>query len=269
MRRRLTLQLYLLLTLMSFAGVCNSVERDQYANFFAEYQRLAAEFDSSISQLYENDAKITGLRKKPDGTEDKMTIDGVQWKSIIIASMEKARQVNDVSEYSNVTIAVDGDQAKISAKRYSLLKCYTDDSFYMTVKINNDDQIKIVEQFMESPAESNCKKTGTELADFLKSTVEMINPQLPAAVDAETQLIKTASNGNNLIYHYVLVNHTSQTLTPKVAEEKLAPIVVQQSCVSPNLRPILDQGGLLTYIYRGSDAVQIAKLNVDITACDK
>jgi len=79
--------------------------------------------------------------------------------------------------------------------------------------------------------------------------------------------IKTTADGSKLTYHYVLINYTSDTLTKEEATAKLGPIVVQQSCDSPNLRPILDQNGSLSYIYRGSDAAQIVKFDVDISAC--
>ncbi len=252
----------------SIRTIIAAVDKADYVNFFNDYQRLSSEFDASINTLYTDDAKIMGARKKPDGTEENMTIDGSRWKTIILSSMERAKQANDLNEYSNVAIEVDGDQAKISASRYSNLNCFTDDRFYMIVKSTAANELKIVEQFTESAAKSNCEGSDTDLSEFLQSTVKMINEQLPAAVDAETQLVKTSTEGKQLTYHYVLVNYTVETLTTDVATATLQPLVIQQSCNSPNLRPILDQGGSLAYIYKGSDAVDIAKLDVDISACN-
>jgi len=138
----------------------------------------------------------------------------------------------------------------------------------MVVKATADGSLQIVEQFMETPAQSNCEESKTDLPKFLQTTVKMINQQLPAKIDAETQLVRTSADGNKLTYHYVLINYTSDTLTTDEATAKLSPVVVQQSCSSPNLRPILDQNGSLSYIYTGSDATQIVKLDVDITACN-
>ncbi len=244
-----------------------SAEQADFAQFFEEYQHLSSEFDAAVSNLYSNDAKIMGAREKPDGTEEKMTIDGARWKTIILSSMERAKQMNDHSVYSDVSIEVDNNHAKITASRYSELNCFTDEGFYMVVKSTAGNRLQIVEQFMKSAKQSNCEDSETDLSEFLQTTAKMINEQLPAAIDAETQLLNTSVDGNKLTYHYVLVNYTSETLTTDVATAKLQPLVMQQSCGSPNLRPILDQGGSLSYIYKGSDAVQIVKLDIDKSTC--
>jgi len=219
----------LLVTCASYAA-----DKAEFSAFFNEYQRLISEFDVSVNKMYADDAKIMGARKKPDGTEESMTIDGAQWKTIIMASMERAKKIGDCSEYSQVVIDVNGDEARISAKRYSHVDCFTDDRFYMVVKSAVDNQLQIVEQFMETPAQSSCKESKTDLPEFLQTTVKMINEQLPAKIDAETQLVRTSADGNKLTYHYVLINYTSDTLTTDEATAKLSPVVVQQSCSSPN-----------------------------------
>jgi len=252
------------------SAVVQADEQTSYKQFFEEYQRLVTEFDASLSTLYANDAKIMGVRKQADDEEASMTIDGKRWKAIIQASMERAKNVGDRSDYSDIVIDVDGDSAKISATRYSQLRCFTDTRFYMVVSRNEEGELAIVEQLTESSEKSHCEKaetSATELSEFLQSTVEMINEQLPATIDAETQLIKTSAEGTNLVYHYVLLNYTSETLSSEEATSRLQPIVINQSCGSPNMRPILDQEGSISYIYKGSDAVQIAKLDVDISAC--
>jgi len=243
-----------------------SADKADFIAFFNEYQRLISEFDVSVNKMYADDAKIMGVRKKLDGTEESMTIDGVRWKSIILASMERAKKIGDRSEYSDIKFDINEDKAKISATRYSNVDCFNDKRFYIVVKSTND-QLQIVEQFMETPAQSSCEESKIDLPEFLQSTVKMINEQLPAKIDPETQLVKTSADGKKLTYHYVLINHTSDTLTADEATSKLQHIVVEQSCSSPNLRPILDQNGSLSYIYRGSDAEQIVKFDIDITAC--
>ncbi len=250
------------------ASASQAADKAEFLAFFNDYQRLISEYDVSVNQMYADDAKIMGARKKPDGTEESMTIDGAKWKTIVLASMERAKNIGDRSEYSEIDIDVNGDEARISASRYSHVDCFHDDRFYMVVKATADGSLQIVEQFMETPAQSNCEESKTDLPKFLQTTVKMINQQLPAKIDAETQLVRTSADGNKLTYHYVLINYTSDTLTTDEATAKLSPVVVQQSCSSPNLRPILDQNGSLSYIYTGSDAAQIVKLDVDITACN-
>jgi len=244
-----------------------AADESKYVQFFNEYQRLNSEFDVSVNNLYSDDAKIMGVRKKSDGTEESMTIDGARWKAIILASMERAKKIGDRSEYSDVSIEVNGDEAKISAKRHSLVDCFHDDRFYMVVKTFADGQLQIVEQFTQTPIKSNCESSESDLPKFLQTTVKMINEQLPAKIDAETQLVKTSADGSRLIYHYVLINYTADTLSSDEASEKLRPVVIQQSCSSPNLRPILDQDGSISYIYTGSDAARIVKFDIDKSVC--
>lgn len=244
-----------------------AADKAEFLAFFDEYQRLISEYDVSVNKLYADDAKIMGARKKPDGTEESMTIDGAQWKTIILASMERAKKFGDRSDYSEVDMVVNGDEARISASRYSHIDCFHDERFYMVVKAVDDDHLQIIEQFTETPAQSNCEDSKTDLPEFLQTTVKMINEQLPAKIDAETQLVRASANGSKLTYHYVLINYTSDMLTTEEAAAKLRPVVVQQSCSSPNLRPILDQNGSLSYIYTGSDAAQIVKLEIDKSAC--
>lgn len=264
MYKKLTTALLLLTSLPVLPA-----DRTEYRKYFDDFKHLSSQFDTAVSFMYTDDARIIGVRKKPDGTEEQMTITGERWKSIILASMESAKQLNDRYEYTDINISVEADQAKISATRYSVANCFTDNQFYMIVKNSANDLLQIVEQFMESPAQSNCEGSKTSLEDYLKSTVTMINGQLPASIDSETQLVKTSSDGSNLTYHYVLLNYTSETLTQEDATSKLKPLVVQQSCSNPNLRSILDQDGSISYIYRGSDAVQIAKLDVEKSVCSK
>lgn len=249
------------------SSVSIAAEKVDFVNFFDQYQTLTSEFDASVNTMYADDAKVMGVRKKPDGTEESMTIDGAQWKTIILASMEQAKRIGDLNEYSDINIEVDGNRAKIAAKRFLVASCFTDDRFYMVVESTDNDQLQIVEQFMETPIKSQCEGAEPELPTFLQNTVKMINEQLPAAIDAETQLIKTSAEGTKLTYHYVLINYTSENLSTNEATTKLEGNVLKQSCSSPNLRPILDQDGSLSFIYRGSDAKQIVKFDVDKTAC--
>ncbi len=261
--RNLTALLFFIL----FSSLTQAAEEADFLAFFEEYQRLSSKYDAMLNQMYAADAKIIGVRKKPDGTDELMTIDGERWKTIIVASMENVKARGDSSEYSDIEVKVEGSRATIAATRYSSGTCFSDTRFYMIVEEQADKQMKIVEQFMETPLKSNCAKSDIDLPAFLQSTVEMINSQLPADVDPETRLVKTSAEGTKLTYYYVLINHTLESLSTKAATAKLQPLAVIQSCGSPNLRPILDRDGTLSYIYSGSDEVQIAKLDIDRSAC--
>jgi len=141
------------------ASTSHAANNAEFLEFFNEYQRLISEFDVSVNKMYADEAKIMGARKKPDGTEESMTIDGARWKTIILSSMERAKKIDDRSDYSQVVVDVNGDEAKISANRYSHVDCFNDKRFYMVVKAI-DNQLQIVEQFMETPAQSSCEESN-------------------------------------------------------------------------------------------------------------
>ena len=124
--------------------------------FFKEYIELGERFDPSIGSLYADRAKIHATRQYPLGLNRSMEFTGAQWKQMMSAVMETAKEKNDKSKYSNMIITRQGDQYKIKADRYSVLKCYTDTGYYMIVEPGESGELSIVEEYMETKAFSDC-----------------------------------------------------------------------------------------------------------------
>lgn len=144
----------IVLCLLFFIPTLSLAETPQA--FFARYVQLGANFDIAVIDLYADDARITSLRRYPNGREQSMRLDGVKWKSVIAQVMSTARGRGDVSEYSAIQMLEDGDRIKIRANRYSVLKCYTDSRYYMTIAPANDGRWQIVEEHMEIQTQSEC-----------------------------------------------------------------------------------------------------------------
>ncbi len=256
------------LLVILISSVAQASEETAYLKFFEKYQTLSDNFDMAVSELYSDEAKITAIRKMPDGIEQTMTVDGKRWKQMLIDTMELGKQRGDRSEFSDIKVLVQNNRAKVTANRYSTIKCFNDSRYYMTIEKGNNKELKIIEEFMESPLQSSCANSPKDdISLVLQATVKMINKQLPVMVDSDTQLEKTSSEGNKLIYHYVLVNYLSEELDAAALDQSIRPMVVQQTCTMTNLKPVVDQGGSISYRYSGKDQKQILEIVIDKSSC--
>lgn len=256
----------LLICLFSTATYASS--ESEYINFFEKYQTLGNSFDVAVSELYSDQAMIIAIRKMPDGIEQTMKVEGKKWKQIIADSMDAGKQRGDISEFSNVKVSVNENRAKVTANRYATIKCFNDSRYYMIIEKGDNNKLQIVEEFMESPLQSSCTNTPkNDISLVLQASVKMINKQLPIMVDSDTKLEKTSSEGSTLIYHYTLVNYLSSELDAGALEQNLRPMVTQQTCTMPNLKPVVDQGGSISYRYSGKDQKQIIAIDINKSSC--
>jgi hypothetical protein len=123
---------------------------------FDKYVQLSDSFESSVADLYSDDAKIHTYRKYPHGLERAMELSGAQWKQLLVKAMPLAKTQNDKSVFSEVTISNYGNGHKIKANRYSNRKCYTDTGYYMVVAPNELGTLQIIEEYSETQPQSDC-----------------------------------------------------------------------------------------------------------------
>ena len=245
-----------------------SAANQKYMDFFKKYESLGNAFDPMVADMYSDEATIHAIRKMPNGVEQTLKIDGSKWKELIISTMEIGQKRGDKSEFSNITVAMDGDVAKITASRYSTIKCFTDDKYYMRVKKQSDGVFRIIEEFSETRLESSCKTTKKDdLELFLKGVVKVTNKQYPMMVDADTKLEKTSSEGEKLTYHYTLVNYTADELNVQIFEKNMRPDLLKQTCANASLRNAIDKGAIIIYQYNGKDQNGVSSMNIKESDC--
>lgn len=92
---------------------------------FDEYVRLGEAFDPTMADLYADTAKISNRRVFPDGTAREMSMPAPSYKTLLRQVMPTAKERNDVSRYSEVRYSVEGDNVRIHATRYSVMKDYS------------------------------------------------------------------------------------------------------------------------------------------------
>lgn len=259
----------LLTLLLTFSiGEIKAEEPGKFDTFFTEFQTLNQQFDVAVADRYSDDAKITSIRVQPDGTEKTNEFDGKKWKQLIRDLMGLAKERGDSSKYDNVKVTVEGDTAKITASRYSVLKCFQDDDYYVVVKAS-DERMEIIEEFSKGPQQPACENAPKEddLALILRATVLAVSKNLPVMLDSDTKLDKISSEGNVLIYDYELVNFLSTDVDKVGLNAGLSTNLVKQVCSTPGLKSIMEKGGTLSYRYSGKDKLPVTELRIDLKNC--
>lgn len=92
---------------------------------FEQFVRLTEAFDPAITDLYAETAKISNRRMFPDGTSREMSMPAPSYKTLLRQVLPVAKEQNDLDRYSEVRYIVEGDNVRITATRYSVMKDYS------------------------------------------------------------------------------------------------------------------------------------------------
>jgi hypothetical protein len=131
-------------TNIAFAG---SIDRAQ--DVFAQYGKREAAFDSAVADLYSDTALIKNKRTYPTGQVREVTFPAAQYKFLIRSAMPLAKAKGDYSTYSNVTFSEEGQNIRVKATRYSVLKKYSS-PLSLLIGSNGQGQWLILEELGES-----------------------------------------------------------------------------------------------------------------------
>lgn len=92
---------------------------------FERFVQLNEAFDPAIIDLYADTAKISNRRVFPDGTSREMAMPAPSYKALLRRVLPEAKANNDVDRYSDVRYTLEGDNVRITATRYSVMKDYS------------------------------------------------------------------------------------------------------------------------------------------------
>jgi hypothetical protein len=92
---------------------------------FQKYITLENKFDPSMADLYAGDALIRNTRRYPNGQKRTIDIPAGKYKELIRTAMPLAKARGDRNRYSQVRYKPEGNNVRITAMRYSLLKKYS------------------------------------------------------------------------------------------------------------------------------------------------
>jgi len=144
------------LGVMPSTASARSIDEGEIREFFANFTQLEQNFEISLAKLYANDAIIDVHMRQLDGRMRLIQLNGTEWKNLIARTMHLAKAAGDKSTYKNIEISIIGDGAKIKATRYSLMRCYTDDMFYLIMQKKKSGKIIVVKEVAETQEKSNC-----------------------------------------------------------------------------------------------------------------
>ncbi len=253
--------------LLCFALPLAAAEDSEYLEFFQRYDALYQSFDPEVIDLYSDQVVVSAVQILPDGGQRTLQLKGEQWKEMLRDSLGLAKKRGDRSEYTNIAVEHLEDGARITADRYSTVKCFQDDGFHLRVRKEADGQLRIVEAAMQSPMQTRCEGSENDVELVLQGAVDMLSKQLPIMVDQDTQLKRVSSDGKVLTLHYVLVNITVEELDLEAYAEAMRPALLQNSCTVPSFKGLIDQGGRLAYSYRDRDGREIYNLQLGAEDC--
>ena len=102
---------------------------------------------------------------------------------------------------------------------------------------------------------------------FIKRDISMLNRDLPKMIDKDTRLDKVILIDKDISFNYTMVNLLATDLDiPKVESMMSANIKLEQ-CQNDGLKPILDEGRKLIYMYVDKEANAITKIIVSKEDC--
>ncbi len=116
---------FLLLTITVASGLASTDDLDKAKALFKQYVALETAYDPAVADLYVENAVIRNKRIYPTGQVRELTIPAAQYKTLIRTAMPLAKARGDYSTYSETSFTQEGQNVRIRAIRFSVLKQYS------------------------------------------------------------------------------------------------------------------------------------------------
>lgn len=252
----------ILLCLLAASSPVHATELIEARAFFDEFVDRSNRFDSSVADFYSDNATIHTLR---DGKE-RLQLTGKEWKLLYEKAMPIAKLRGDTSTYSDVSITPKGDGFRISAVRWSTVKCYKDMGFYVDVARGHG-KWTILEQHSDTVSLSQCKPSD-EVAFKLKAIRDGILPHLPLDLDADTRLDSVEIVDSALVYGQVLHTISEREMDMAAFVPLLRQLSLNNVCGSKEMSSLLNLGATIRYVYVDRNDVRLAAIDVFPGLCN-
>lgn len=234
-----------------------SVESDGKAEARAAFDKMVETsnaFEAGTYALYSSGSVLKTRRTLDDGTEKEQGFLVAMIRQMLPQLMAAAKLVDDRATYENVVMTADGERWKITADRYSTVKCQTDKEYYALLGKSDKGIWLIEEEFAVTFAASLCPENADEARRVFGALKDSITPMLPLEVDADTRLDTLVVDDLLMTYSYTLP--TTASNDPKTAEfiALLENVIKKQACGLPSHKHALHHGGSARFVYQTSDA---------------
>lgn len=239
---------------------------DEARALFNAYETRSAAFDPALIELFDPDVVITSTRTGPDGVVREKTMPPGYFHESFEANLRLAELRQDRDAYENVTVTKEDGAVVVRAKRTSLLKCYVDNGFAMRLERQGQDApLRIQALHTDTQSLSSCP--DGDVRALAAKAAQPLEGKLPANVDEETRLDAVDYDDSGLVYQFTFARMTATDIDGDVLHSHLEKIVVAQSCLSPDLRPILDSGGVVSFRYSWADGASFTEFRIRETDC--
>ena len=101
-----------------------SDEVEKARALFELYVQRGRAFDPALADLYSDEAVIKNKRGDPAGEVRELSMPAPQYKDLIRQALPVAKVRGDLSTFSGVEYAIEGDGVRIKADRFSEMKNY-------------------------------------------------------------------------------------------------------------------------------------------------
>jgi len=240
-------------------------EKKEFELFFKKYQDLSDAYDKAVLELYDLRAIVSATRIMSDGSVSSMSFEFENYKELVLIAWDAGEKANDRSAFSDIRIELIGEKGRITARRYSMSKCYSDEDYFMVVHRNDSGELKILEEHTTAPQISRCPNQD-DLVATIEAYAKFMNEQTPIEVDDETRLTKVVSNETILTYQYELVNCVASEVDVEDFEVNMRGMLTEY-VKGPRLRPLIEQGAVVSFQYFGCDDVEVTTININRFTC--
>jgi hypothetical protein len=136
-------------TLLTVASTASAQSADPARAIFATLQSREKTFDVALADLYCETALIRNTFILPNGQRRTMDFPAELYQELIRSLMPTARARGEYSTFSEVRYAPKGNNVRVTATRYSILKKYSS-PFALLIGPCKGGEWAVLEQFSES-----------------------------------------------------------------------------------------------------------------------
>jgi hypothetical protein len=151
MRQLVNTSIVPLVAILPLTGSLQAHAGSPAQSVFASYQSLERAFSPDVADLYCDTAVIRNVRTYPDGQQRTLEMPASKYKALIRAAMPLAKAKGDYSTYSKVAYAPEGENVRITATRYSVVKQYSSPISLLVGSCNGGDWALLEELSQSQP----------------------------------------------------------------------------------------------------------------------
>ena len=119
------------------------------------------------------------------------------------------------------------------------------------------------------PSEAEkARRTEQALIEGFTRMAEEYNAKGPTMMDEHTRLDSTeVGPGARISYFYTLPQYASTDFSGSQFLDQVGPVIRAGTCSDQNILRTLNEGAIYSFIYRGKDGIEIARLDLNRDAC--